>query len=234
MSKRLPVLITTLADAKRIAGTLGQVGKMPGYSYGLSAQLCRRGARLRQVPGSVCESCYARTGWYETWHLLHVGHQRRLDGVGHPQWVDAMVFLLSHYCQPPHDYFRWHDSGDLQSLDHLRNLVQVCRRTPSVKHWLPTHEIGMVSQYLRSEGVFPDNLVVRISADMVDRPAKLPPALTRLTTSTVQSWPTGTGKKLVLGKGSVECRALELRDNRCGACRACWDPRVRNVSYPKH
>ena len=36
------------------------------------------------------------------------------------------------------------------------------------------------------------------------------------------------------GKGVVECRAVEARDNHCGPCRACWDRRVRVVSYPQH
>jgi hypothetical protein len=43
-----------------------------------------------------------------------------------------------------------------------------------------------------------------------------------------------SGFQIVEGKGSVECRAVEARDNKCGACRACWDPRVTSVNYPQH
>ena len=37
-------------------------------------------------------------------------------------------------------YFRWHDSGDVQDLDHLRRIYEVCKLTPDVQHWMPTRE----------------------------------------------------------------------------------------------
>lgn len=40
--------------------------------------------------------------------------------------------------------------------------------------------------------------------------------------------------QIVEGKGSVECRAVEARDNKCGECRACWERRVKCVNYPQH
>lgn len=30
---------------------------------------------------------------------------------------------------------------------------------------------------------------------------------------------------------SIECLAYLRGDHRCGSCRACWSPKVRNVSY---
>jgi len=51
--------------------------------------------------------------------------QRRMDSLDHPQWVQAMVVLIDK--QP---WFRWHDSGDLQSLEHLEKIFEVCRLTP--------------------------------------------------------------------------------------------------------
>jgi hypothetical protein len=203
---------------------------MPGRSYGLSAKLCRRGSKLRDVPGSVCSTCYARRGWYETWHPLHVGQQRRLNGLDHPQWIDAMVFLISRYCKAPQHYFRWHDSGDLQSIQHLANIVEISRRTPTVKHWLPTHEVGMVSRYLQAGGTIPTNLVVRISADRHDQPAKLGATLALLPTSTVH---TTSAPVEIEDQRTVTCHAIDRR-GRCGGCRKCWDPEVKNVSYPHH
>jgi hypothetical protein len=70
-------------------------------------------------------------------------------------------------------HFRWHDSGDLQSLEHLRKIVAVARRLPGVKFWLPTREYQTVEAYRRGYGVMPANLVVRYSAIRIDGPAPL-------------------------------------------------------------
>ena len=56
-----------------------------------------------------------------------------MDSLDHPQWVQAMVVLIDK--QP---WFRWHDSGDIQSLEHLEKIFEVCRLTPETSHWLPT------------------------------------------------------------------------------------------------
>lgn len=228
----------TVGAAKDIAGVLGQPSKLPGYSYGLDANRCHRGSELRKVPGSVCASCYAMNDFYATWRPVKIGHERRHRGLVHPRWCDAMVTLIQHYCRPPDDYFRWHDSGDLQGLWHLVKIAEVCERTPGISHWLPTREYGMVDEYLANGNKIPDNLVVRLSAEMVDSEPDIAaryPRLAALPTSTVQTAPASV-LGLVLGekKGWIECRAVEQRDNTCGPCRACWDGRVANVSYPQH
>jgi len=228
-----------MREAESIAGTLGHPSKMPGYSYGISAQLCHTGSKLREVPGSVCRACYALTDWYRSWRPLLQGHARRLRGLRHPRWVDAMVAMIDRYCQPPDDFFRWHDSGDLQGVWHLSNIAEVCARTPAVKHWMPTREYGYVARFLRAGGTLPPNLTVRLSAHMIDTepviPDDLRDDLAGLPVSTVSTASMiGLGYQLVEGKGSVECRAVEVRDNTCGSCRACWDPRVTNVTYPQH
>ena len=98
--RRLPVLMT-IREAQAIAGALGHTSKMPGYSYGISAQRCITGGKLRKIPGSVCSACYAMTKWYRSWRPLLHGHQRRWDGLRHPRWVDAMVTMISSACSPP-------------------------------------------------------------------------------------------------------------------------------------
>jgi hypothetical protein len=234
MRHSLPILMS-LKEAVAIAGTLGHPSKMPGFSYGISAKHCLTGSKLRKVPGSVCSSCYAMTDWYRSWVPLLVGHARREHGLRHPRWVDAMVRQISNYCVDDDAFFRWHDSGDLQGLWHLENIVEVCRRTPAVHHWLPTREYELVSQFIASGKTIPDNLVIRLSAHMIDADPVVPQEINFLPTSTVSSVPQALlGVQIVEGKGSVECRAVEARDNKCGPCRACWDARVRNVSYPQH
>jgi hypothetical protein len=141
---------------------------MPGFSYGISAFKCQRGSELRSIPGSVCSACYARKDFYATYEPLLIGHARRWDGLEHPRWVDAMVLLINRRCTPPQDYFRWHDSGDLQSVEHLARIVAVCAQTPEVKHWLPTREYAYVDGFLAAGGRVPENLTIRLSGEMID------------------------------------------------------------------
>jgi hypothetical protein len=262
MGRRRLHVHMTLNEAREIAGNLGKPSKLPGFSYGLNARRCRRGTELRTVPGSICSTCYAMTDFYGAWSPVAKGQAKRHDGLDHPRWCDAMVTLIAHHCAAPDNFFRWHDSGDLQSPEHLERIFEVCERTPDVHHWLPTRELADVADVLRrrvgaalellrhalggepdeapivaavAAGAVPRNLVLRLSADMIDTelviPDELLPLLRDLPTSTVQ---TAAGHPIRTAKGWVECRAVEARDNHCGPCRACWDGRVANVSYPQH
>lgn len=208
---------------------------MPGYSYGITATKCITGSKLRKVPGSVCSSCYAMTDWYRSWRPLLQGHARRWNGLRHPRWVDAMVAMITQKCQPPDHYFRFHDSGDLQGVWHLENICEVARRCPSVTFWLPTREYDIVREYLASERTLPPNLTVRLSAHMIDSEPVLPPELEGMPTSTVSSLPKSlTGEGVLDSKGSVQCLAVEKRDNKCGSCRSCWSRDVKSVNYAQH
>lgn len=230
-------MVMTIKEAVSIAGTLGHPSKMPGFSYGISAFKCQTGGELSKIPGSICSGCYAKTDWYRSWRPLLAGHARRWAGLTHPRWVDAMVAMITAKCVGENNYFRWHDSGDLQGVWHLANICEVARRTPDVTHWVPTREYEYVRGYLASGKEIPGNLTIRLSAHMIDAEPVLPPELAGFPTSTVstvsQRHP-GFDVQLVEGKGSIECRAVEARDNKCGPCRACWDGRVRNINYPQH
>jgi hypothetical protein len=203
-------------EANDIAGTLSDPSKMPGYSYGLPAEECQVGGRLQRVPGSTCAECYAMKGFYQKYaRTIKPAQYKRLDSLTHPLWVDAMVKLIERTTEP---WFRWHDSGDVQSLQHLVNIAEVARRTPAHNQWLPTREYRYVDQYRQQFGEFPPNLVVRLSAHMVDGP----PPKTDLPTSTVVTDP-----------DKATCRAF-TRKNTCGPCRKCWNHKVKNVSYLEH
>mgnify|MGYP003141382119 CR=1 FL=1 len=203
-------------QAKAIAHTLGNASKMPGKTYGIPAKECNVGARLRKVSDSVCFGCYALKGRYVMDNVQNAEYIR-LDSLQHPQWANAMATLINHECRKV-PYFRWHDSGDIQDLPHLRKIVEVAQRTPTVSHWLPTREYKIVQLYRKLYGEFPDNLVVRLSAHMVD---SAPPSGYGLPTSTVVS------------DGSETCPSRQ-QGNECKECRACWQPETANVSYAKH
>ena len=210
----------TVKQAWSEVGGLSKPSKMPSYGYSLSAFQCKIGAKLRKILNSTCKSCYALKGRY-VFPNVQSALDNRLDKVlNNPNWVDAMVFLVLWYCIKS-KVFRWHDSGDIQSVEHLRMIADVARRTTGVKHWLPTREVGMVKEYLQKYGEFPPNLIVRISATMIDgEPHKF-----HEHSSTVAS-----SEDKVIGH---LCPA-PTQGNKCGDCRACWDKSVPNVTYLEH
>jgi hypothetical protein len=221
--------------ALRIAGSLGQTSKMPGASYGLDARRCITGAQLVDKPGSVCEGCYALKNFYAYWRPAIIARDRRHAGLDHPLWPEALVALLLEYLRRGGEhFFRWHDSGDLQSVPHLARIAGVAAALPGVSFWLPTREYQIVGDYLGGGGELPPNLTVRLSAHRVGQaPDISDERLLGLPVSTVHA--PADGPVMVSDRRSdvVVCRA-STRENQCGKCRACWNSRVRSVSYPMH
>ena len=205
-------------ESRDIVGGMSVVSKMPkeSNSYGLSAHLCNVGGKLVLVPGSVCEYCYALEGQYEMGNVIDA-HARREQAILDPRWPSAMSTIVE---RKP--LMRWFDSGDIRSLSHLIKIVAVAHMTPDTKHWLPTKEYGVLSKYERGGGKYPGNLVVRPSAPMIDTFFK-----ESLGTSS------GVMKNKPVPEGVYVCPA-HLQDNKCGDCRACWDPEVKRIAYEWH
>jgi hypothetical protein len=207
-----------LKEAKELTGHksgLGRPSKMPGWSTSLSAYDCKVGSKLVQIEGSVCSKCYAFNGNYR-YPGVKNAHQLRLQALKHPQWVEAMTLLIGHYTDPSDPYFRIHDSGDLQSVDHLMLWVKVAQNLPAIQFWMPTKEYKMYREGKALAAIWPENLVVRLSAPMI---GKTPP-------NSFGDLPTST----VAANMGFECEAYK-RGNICGDCRACWTPSVKNIDY---
>ena len=195
-------------EAKQITGGLSKPSKMPGPSYNLPAAACRTGAKLAKVPGSVCSGCCALKGRYR-FPNVQKALNRRLNSLNHPQWIEAMVVLIT-----GEPVMRWHDSGDLQGPDHVKKIFEVCNQTPATSHWLPTREAKLL-QFMDPK-VIPKNLIIRMSSHKINQPP-------------VKSWPWTSTVSTTM----KTCPALD-QGNSCGACRACWDRKISNVTYPKH
>ena len=64
---------------------------------------------------------------------------RRLQAIESPKWVSAMVVLVT-----GHPFFRWHDSGDIQSAEHLQKIFEVCE-TDAKHEALAAHAVNVSS-----------------------------------------------------------------------------------------
>lgn len=203
------------------ASALGNPSKMPGKSYGLPAAECITGTKLRAVEGSTCEVCYAyERGRYRQANVIDCQY-RRLSTIERPLWPKAMAELIR---RSGTDYFRWHDSGDLQSLEHLLAVCRVARLCPDVRFWIPTRELGILAQFRRGGHKKPVNLEIRVSAHMLG--GRAPSFGKRFTVSTVSTDPETY-------PNAYQCPA-RFQENTCGDCRACWNSKVAHVNYHAH
>lgn len=130
-------------------------------------------------------------------------------------WAANMTELLARKYANREKVFRWHDSGDLQSPEHLDAIVTIAKNLPDIRFWLPTKEYALVRAYGKP---FPANLTVRVSAPMIGETL---PAIAGTVRSTVGA---GIG---------YACKAPS-QGGHCGDCRACWTPSVVSVDYAKH
>jgi len=192
-------------EAKEITGGLSAPGKMPEGSYNLPARACQTGAKLREIEGTPCSGCYALKNRY-VMPVQKAAMERRLKSLNHGSWTKAMATLIK-----GKKHFRWHDSGDLQSVNHLIKIFEVCNNTPGTMHWLPTQE----RKYLPM-GSYPKNLTIRLSN-------------AKNNTAPGQAW---THWSTVVDSGG-DCPASK-QGNQCKSCRRCWSRDVKHVTYPKH
>ena len=183
---------------------------MPCHSYNLPATRCITGSKMAKIKGTTCYDCYALKGMYN-FPVVKEAMMRRYEAINHSEWVFAMSVLIN---SKKSKYFRWHDSGDIQSIEHLQKIFEVCKATPNTIHWLPTREAQILKQVDKKD--VPNNLVVRLSAIKVDGNA---PKSWHLT-STVST------KKYT-------CMANK-QGGKCLDCRACWNKKIKNIIYPLH
>ena len=209
-------------QAHQVHGGLTQTTKMPCKSYSLPTIACKTGFKMRAIAGSICASCYAEKGNYKKYaNGIEPAQHARLVSITDELWVDAMVVSIG-----ADKYFRWHDSGDIQDIEHLEKIAEVAKRTPECMHWLPTREYGIVSAFTAQFDI-PKNLIIRLSAMFTDKPVVVPASLKNVAGVAVsnvhaKSAPIGTA-----------CNAPK-QNGECRTCRACWNRDVTAVSYSIH
>lgn len=199
--------------AEELGGKLSYPSKMDVAGHGIDANRCRVGSQLRNVVGSTCEDCYALKGAF-LFPAVKTVMQENYEKLKNELWTPALAAQIRWLGE---ERFRWMVSGDVQGIVHLRNIIRVCLATPEVCHWLPTREANTVRH---CPDAIPSNLVIRLSAAMVDGD---PP----------RNWPTTS--TVVSAEADATCPS-SVEGGSCAdnECTACWDRSVGNVAYLKH
>ena len=206
-------------DAENYIGGFSKPSKMPCMSYSIPAQECHLGRKMREVKGSVCNSCYALKGRYLFGNVKNALY-RRFDTLKKEFWVEAFAFAVN---AKKMTFMRIHDAGDLQGVWHLKNLARVAELCPNTKFWLPTREAGILTEYMDTYGALPENLIVRVSGTMIDGPYPM---------GLVEKY-NFVASKVSADINEVNCHSFK-NEGKCGDCRACWDKTVKVIVYKKH
>jgi hypothetical protein len=209
-----------LKELKEAVGSLSAPSKMPCSSYSIPAKECGVGSRLVSVENSTCSGCYALKGMYRFPNVERALYKRYNSLMNDMDlWEKNMIIFIDKYRKGDKKYFRWHDSGDLQNMNHLISINNIALALPHVEFWLPTREIKIVRLYQKMYAFAP-NLIVRISAHMND--AQPNHNITGFASGVIDKNTELNGRK---------CPAPN-QNNECKDCRACWT--AETVLYHKH
>jgi|3_EtaG_2_1085321.scaffolds.fasta_scaffold13324_3 hypothetical protein len=223
-----------IKEANLVTGGLSDPSKMRYKSFNLNARDCITGSKLVKIPNSVCATCYALKGNYVRYSNVAIAQARRLKCLHNPNWVEAMATLTAKI-----PYFRYFDSGDIQSLSMLIKIAAIAMINKQTKYWLPTKEYKIVSDY-KKQGIVPNNLVIRVSAPMknqrlnsrfghtsmvIDKGTKVDDDVFVCDAS--HTMKDGTKVKTITKENKP------LLDH-CGDCTACWNPNQKIIAYPIH
>ena len=130
-----------------------------------------------------------------------------------------MAYQIIHYKTK---YFRFHASGDLQSVEHAIQIINLARLTPSTSYWIPTRETSFIKEIQKRNISIPKNCLFRISAPLVD--GFLNSKVFNNTSSVI------TDSKKAQGK---ICPSSN-QGGQCLDCRACWKFKETNINYLIH
>jgi hypothetical protein len=174
------------------------------------------------APGELvdaCRGCYATTGNYNYPNVKAPRLHNREDWQ-RLEWVDDMAKALD-----SDRYFRWFDSGDAFALGLAEKILEVMRRTPWCKHWLPTrmHKFPKFRMVLEAMQALP-NVMVRYSADSIDGSY-----IEGLHGSVIGP----DAATYTENHDSKLCKAYQ-HEGKCSGCRQCWDKSIPLICYPAH
>lgn len=164
----------------------------------------------------ACKGCYATGGNYRFANVKAPRAHNKEDWK-RSGWVVDMVTALDN-----DRYFRWFDSGDMYHIGLAKKILEVMKRTPWVKHWLPTR----MHKFKKFQSIIDEmnalrNVVVRLSSDSVHGEI-----IDGQFTSTIIP-------DTEMQTAAFVCRAYD-NEGKCGTCRACWDKNAPTIAYVAH
>jgi len=232
-------------------GFLSKPGKMINRTFSLPTHMCRVGGHLREVPGSVCENCYAHGKNYN-YNAVQQRLLRNYDGLTSSdpvEWASAMAGIIPHETSR-FPVWRFHDSGDLHSASHASMIADIAQKNPNVMFWTPTREWKMIQQLADARDELPFNFVPRISLPMINQTLdneenerRGVEPLDQKLIDTIMDNPTVKWSNVIdnmdyverRGNSEVLCGA-SLRGTTCAdeRCKSCYMPDEDRSSYFSH
>lgn len=121
---------------------------------------------------------------------------------------------------------RWFDSGDIADAEFFDRMVELCKRTPDVKHMAFTKKYEIVNEYIDKNGKLPDNLNVLFSAWhkmwYIPNPHGLGIAYIDFNDKSLNP---------EFPKNAFICHG---RESTCSACGACFSKKLKAVVFHQH
>ena len=161
----------TLGNSRQISGlhfTTKHTGKMAGMaSISTSVTTNERCRKNAQIPGSICEKCFA-------------AKQMRIFPSMEKPMVENQRILTSEILPPEklpiinHIYFRFEAFGDLNNATQVKNYFNICYKNPRVKFALWTKNPDYIADAIRDGYNKPDNLNIILSSLFVNQERKNP------------------------------------------------------------
>ena len=169
-------------------------------------------------------TCYACKGC-QTFANVQAAYYRnlRLYNEDPDNFFEQVYFKIKFSGLPK---VRWFDSGDIVDAEFFDRMIELCKRTPDVKHMSFTKKYEIVNKWIDENGDLPENLNIMFSA--WDKMWEVPN-------------PHGMGMAYVnfkeerlnpeFPKNAFVCPG---RATTCSACSACWNKRLKAVMFHQH
>lgn len=156
----------TLANSKKISGlhfTVNHSGKMSGMaSISTSVTTNERCAKNAQIPGSICQKCFAAKQMkiFPSMEKPMVNNQRILTSEILPMEKLPRINNL---------YFRFEAFGDLNNDIQVINYFRICYKNPKVKFALWTKNPDYIASAISQGYEKPANLNIVLSSLFVNK-----------------------------------------------------------------
>ena len=170
------------------------------------------------------EGCYANKGC-QTFARVQAAYYRnfRIYNDDPDNFFEQVYYKIKFAGLPK---VRWFDSGDIPEYDFFVRMVELCKKTPDVKHMAFTKKYEIVNEYIDKNGKLPDNLNVIFSAWHrlweVPNPHGLAIAYVDFNDKTLNP---------DIPKNAFVCPG---RESTCSACGACWNKKLKAVVFKQH